>query len=319
MNRRAVRLPPLNALRSFEAAARHDSFLKAASELNVTPGAVSRLVKSLEEYLNVELFSRSHRGVVLTEEGRDYAQAISKSLEQIGHATDRLLQNYREGTLRICCYPTFAVHWLIPRWPQFQAAFPAALIDLCTTLSPELEDPDAFDLIVRVGHNQEPSETDGVVSERVLDVQTFPVCSSDFLMRHESELTIDNLHNLPLVHAALRPHDWDRWLAAAGHPAPVGQRGMTFESLTLAYNAALSGMGITIGVRAFVAADLAAGRLVRPFDQVRRSESGFNMYYSANRAQKMVKIRSLLDWMRNEREKDRQQVLVSPGLPVSAA
>jgi LysR family transcriptional regulator, glycine cleavage system transcriptional activator len=300
------RLPPLNALRSFESAARHESFLKASAELHVTPGAVSRLVKSLEDYLKVDLFLRSHRGVALTDEGREYASAIGKSLEMMANATDRLLQNFREPTLSICCYPTFAVHWLIPRWGEFQAAFPEALIDLRTTLSPELEDPNAYDLIVRIGRTHEPQEVHGIVNERVLDVDSFPVCSPEFLARNPSAAVAEELSHLPLIHAALRPEDWDRWLASAGSTERVGQRGMMFESLTLAYNAALSGVGVAIGVRAFVAADLAAGRLVQPVSHVRRSESGFNMYYSAARAAKLPRLRSALDWIRHQRELGRR-------------
>jgi LysR family glycine cleavage system transcriptional activator len=305
---RLRRLPPLNALRSFESAARHDSFLKAATELNVTPGAVSRLVKSLEDYLNVELFTRSHRGVTLTAEGREYAVAIGRSLEQMGQATEQLLQNYREGTLHVCCYPTFADHWLIPRWGKFQAAFPDALINLRTSLAPELEDPAAFDLIVRIGRNRERIESDGLVNERVMDVETFPICSSDFLAKNRALATMHTLHKLPLIHAELRPEDWDRWLASAGSDVTVGQRGMMFESLTLAYNAAISGVGMSMGIWAFVASDLAAGRLVRPFEHVRRSDIGFNVFYSANRARKLANVRAVLDWIRNEREKDRQQL-----------
>lgn len=301
------RVPPLNALRSFESAARHRSFLKAAAELNVTPGAVSRLVKSLEEYLNVELFLRSHRGVALTDEGRDYADAVGDALEKVSRATERLLHNYQDSTLRICCYPTFAVHWLVPRWGQFQAAFPDAMLDMKTSLTPELEDPAAYDLIVRIGRTRASRDVDGVVNERVLDVDSIAICSPDFLARHPQARSLEHLPALPLIHAALRPNDWDRWLESAGSDVRVGQRGMTFESLTLTYNAALSGVGVAIGARAFVAADLAAGRLVQPVAHQRPSESGFNMYYSAARAAKRPRLRQVIEWIRSEREKTRQQ------------
>ena len=311
MDQPTRRLPPLNALRTFEAAARHNSFQKAALELKVTPGAVSRLVKSLEDYLDVELFTRYPRGVRLTEEGREYAEAIGQSLDLLGRATDQFLRNYREPTLRICCYPTFAVHWLIPRWNRFQAAFPDALLDLKTSLTPEAEDPATYDLIVRIGRNRAPEEKNGIVSERVLDVESFPACSPAFLKENPSAASLEHLPELPLIHAALRPYDWDRWLASAGSSVVVGQRGLMFESLTLAYNAALSGAGVAIAIQAFVAADLAAGRLVKPFEHTRLSKSGFNMFYSASSANRRSRLRAALEWIRRERDRDLQTGRVS--------
>lgn len=297
------RVPPLNAIRSFEAAARHESFLKAGLELKVTPGAVSQLIKSLEDYLGVDLFVRYPRGVKLTEEGREYANAIGQSLDALSLATFQLLQNYQEPTLRICCYPTFAMHWLIPRWGDLQAAFPDMLLEMKTTLSPEHEDVKAYDLIVRIGRNCAREEANGIVSERVLDVRSFPVCSPDFLSRNPAASSLAKLPKLPLIHAATRPDDWDRWLASAGSSAAVGRRGQVFESLTLAYNAAVSGAGVAIGIEAFVGADITAGRLVQPVRHVRHSYSGFNMFYNASKANKKPRLRSVLEWIRNERER----------------
>lgn len=299
---RQRQLPPLNGLRSFECAARHGSFLKAASELHVTPGAVSRLIKSLEEYLNVELFKRSHRGVTLTDEGQAYARTVSEAFREIQRATERLQQNHREGTLSICCHPTFAVHWLIPRWVQFQSIFPSAQIDLKTTLAPELEDVDAYDFVVRVGGKPDgDDENEDIKSERVLDVETFPVCSADFLAKQGGRLELSDIPRLPLIHAALRPNDWDRWLVSAGGCSLESKPTLVFESLTLAYNAALSGAGLAIGIRAFVATEIAAGRLVSPFEHVRHSENGFNIYYNARRALKLDKVNRIRDWMLQER------------------
>lgn len=300
ISRAKRRIPPLNAVRSFEAAAQHESFLKAALELKVTPGAVSQLVKSLEDYLGVNLFVRYPRGVKLTEEGREYANAIGQSLDALSLATDQLL-HHQEATLRICCYPTFAVHWLVPRWGDLQAAFPDLLVEMKTTLSPDAEDVNAYDLIVRIGRNCAREEINGIVSERVLDVQSFPVCSPDFLSRNPAAGSLAKLPEMPLIHATTRPGDWDRWLGSAGSSVSVGRRGQVFESLTLAYNAAASGAGVAIGIRAFVDADLAAGRLVQPVRHIRRSHSGFNMFYSSSKVNRKPRVRSVLEWMRNER------------------
>jgi DNA-binding transcriptional LysR family regulator len=316
---RVRRLPPLNALRTFESAARNGSFLKAATELNVTPGAVSRLVKSLEDALDIQLFSRSRRTVILTEEGRDYAAAIGHGLEIFASATERLVARSRENALYVTCYPTFAAHWLIPRWAAFQAEFPDYQIDLRTSLAPDIADTDTRDFVICIGHGAERSDSEGVISERVLDVETFPVCSPDFLARYGPITTPAQLRGLPLINAALRPNDWDRWLVSAGAAPLGGMQGPCFESIALAYNAAVSGAGIAIGIRTFVAADLEAGRLVRLFTHMRRCQSGFNMFYSAARADKFAKIRDFRDWVIEERRKDR--LMPEPPAPrlVSAA
>ncbi len=302
--RSAQRLPPLNAIRTFEAAARHGSFLKAATELHVTPGAVSRLVKSLEEYLDIELFSRSHRAIRLTEEGRSYASAITDALGQLSVATERLVLNNSQNVLRVCCHPTFAVHWLIPRWAAFQARHPDCQIDLRTTLAPESEDVDAYDFVVCIAYESGETQTDRIASLRVLDVETFPVCSPALIAKYGPIEQPADLLKHQFIHAALRPNDWSRWLASAGFDSIDRLRGPVFESLALAYNAAMSGAGIAIGMRAFVASDLAAGRLVKLFDHVRRSTSGFNLIYSVPRARRFAKIRTFREWVLAERRKD---------------
>lgn len=307
------RLPPLNAIRTFEAAARHGSFLKAAAELHVTPGAVSRLAKSLEEYLDVELFSRSHRAIRLTEEGRLYAGAVTQALGQLATATERLVLNNSQNVLRVCCHPTFAVHWLIPRWATFQAQHPDCQIDLRTTLSPESEDVDAYDFVVRIALDSGETETDRIASLRVLDVETFPICSPGLIAAHGPFERPEDLRGHQLIHAALRPNDWSRWLESAGFDVIDRPRGPVFENLALAYNAALGGAGVAIGIRAFVASDLEAGRLVRLYDHVRRSMSGFNLFYSAVRARKFAKIRRFREWVLAEREKDSEGCTIDAG------
>jgi LysR family glycine cleavage system transcriptional activator len=320
---RTQRMPPLNALKSFESAARHESFLKAAAELHVTPGAVSRLVKSLESHLGVELFIRSHRGVTITPEGKAFAQDIAEAFNRICHAADRVQQNAHDRGLSICCHPTFAVHWLIPRWVRFQAALPSAQINLKTTLAPELESTDDYDFVVKLGPDPErqPHGDSGVMAERVLDVETFPVCSPAFLRHHGGALSLDEIDRYPLIHAQLRPQDWDRWLASVGRQAARQPSALMFESLTLAYNAAVSGAGIAIGIRAFIADDIAAQRLVAPFSHIRKSRMGFNIYFDARRASRSPRIEQIRRWMVQERAKERlaaQEPINEPTLPAFA-
>ncbi len=302
-HRRTLRkLPPLNAIRTFEAAARHGSFLKAAAELHVTPGAVSRLVKSLEEYLDVELFSRSHRSIRLTEEGRLYSGAVTQALRQLAIATEQLVLNNSQNVLRICCHPTFAVHWLIPRYADFQAAHPDCQLDLRTTLTPESEDVDAYDFVVRIAHESGETEVDRISSVRLVDVVTFPVCAPSLAAQHGPFERPEDLRGHQLIHAALRPNDWNRWLEFAGFAVIDRPRGPVFETLALAYNAAISGAGIAIGIHAFVDSDLRAGRLVRLYSHARRSASGFNLTYSSVRARRFAKMRRFLEWARAQRD-----------------
>ena len=304
---RTQRMPPLNALRSFESAARHESFLKAAAELHVTPGAVSRLVKSLESHLGVELFIRSHRGVTITPEGKAFAQDIVEAFHKISNATDRIQQNLNDRGLSICCHPTFAAHWLTPRWVEFQAALPSTQINVKTTLAPELESTDNYDFVVKLGPdpaNQKEQES-GVAAERVLDVETFPICSPEFLRRHGGELELDDIERYPLIHAQLRPQDWNRWLQSVGRPALRQPPALIFESLTLAYNAAMSGAGIAIGIHAFLANDIVSQRLVTPFPHVRKSHMGFNIYFNALRASRTPRIEQVRRWMVKEHARTR--------------
>lgn len=304
--KRIRRLPPLNAIRSFEAAAHHGSFLRAAEELNVTPGAVSRMVKALEEHLDIALFDRQHRAIALTEDGRRYADSLSQALDLVGQATDRLMLSNNANVLSVCCHPTFAVHWLLPRWARFHQMHPDIQIELKTTLHPEAASSNSYDFIVRVDRNIEPRSEQGLVSERVVNVDSFPVCSPDLVRRIPLDKPED-LRNHVLLHGALRPNDWQRWLEAAGIDNVPCSGGHTFESLTLAYNAAISGAGVAIGVETFVAQDLATGRLIRPFDFVRRSVSGFNMIYDTERHRKYYKVRVFRDWLLQEHEEDKAQ------------
>lgn len=302
-HRRTVRrLPPLNAIRTFEAAARHGSFLKAAAELHVTPGAVSRLVKSLEEYLDVELFNRSHRSIRLTEEGRLYSGAVTQALRQLELATEHLVLNNSQNVVRICCHPTFAVHWLIPRYADFQAAHPDCQLDLRTTLTPESEDVDAYDFVVRIAHESGETQVDRIASVRLVDVVTFPVCAPSLVAQHGPFECAEDLRGHQMIHAALRPNDWNRWLESAGFAVIDRPRGPVFETLALAYNAAISGAGIAIGVHAFVENDLRAGRLVRLYTHTRQSASGFNLTYSSVRARRFAKMRRFLEWARAQRD-----------------
>ena len=268
------REPPLSSLRVFEAAARRLSFAQAADELAVTPGAVSRQIQGLERELGTELFRRGNRKVELTPAGRAYAEEVRAALDRISSATARV-RGAARGPLAICAYPTFAMRWLMPRWRQFHDRHPEIDVQLTTSLAPVEFNRDGFDAAVRMGEGNWP----GLGAIKLADVESFPVCSPQLFKGRKPDLA-----RVRLIHSAPRPQDWPRWLAAAKVTGVDASQGPSFESLNLAFQAAIEGIGVAIGIGCLVADDLAQRRLVRPFKPVRRSRRGFWLVYPQARA-----------------------------------
>ena len=263
-------LPSLNALRAFEAAARHLSFTRAASELNVTQTAISHQIKGLEEQLGVQLFRRLPRGLLLTEEAQRYAPALRAAFEQIAAATEQLCASGTGGALMLSTVPSFAAKWLVPRLGRFRAAHPE--IDLRISASLRLVDfaREDFDVAVRMGRGNYP----GLRVDALFGEVMFPVCSPGLLTgpkplgRPEDLRHHVLLHDVDVFASAFSsvPQAWRLWLERAGvHDIDV-ERGPVFEDSAMLLDAAIEGQGVALGRSALVAADLAAGRLVKPFD-----------------------------------------------------
>ncbi len=290
-------LPPLNALRTFECAGRCVSFVQAAEELNVTPGAVSRQVKALEEWLGARLFRRQHKQVTLTTTGRTYLEAIGVPLEQIASATDRVRRQDSTRALALCCYPTFALRWLVPRWPRFYDKHPEIDVQLTTSLQPVDFARDDFDAAVLVGKG--PASWPGMEAMRLVEVDVMPVCSPALLQGAKPLRRPQDLGHQTLLHSAPRPGDWHRWLELVDCPAVDPDTGVTFDSLNLSIQAAIEGLGVAIAVRALIEGDLATGRLHQPFEPIRRSDSPFHLVYPPYRA-RAPQLRAFIDWLREE-------------------
>ena len=288
------RLPSTMALLAFAAASRHLSFVKAAQELNVTPGAVSRQIQSLEEFLGARLFQRHHRRVELTPLGRDYLGEIHGALNRISEASARVRQDSQSGALSICAYPTFAIRWFIPRWGRFYDRYPDMDVRLTTSLTPVDFARDDYDLAVQVV--PDGRRLPGLAVHKLLEVDTFPVCHPDLAGMLTSP---QDLARLTLLHGAPRPWDWQRWLAAAGAGDVDASQGLRFESMNLAIQAALEGLGVAIGIEALIGDDLAAGRLVRPFDLNRRSGRPFCLVYREANAEN-TNLTAFRDWLLEE-------------------
>lgn len=292
----ARRLPPLNALRTFEAAARHVSFIHAAEELAVTPGAVSRQVKALEQWLGAPLFRRAHKQVSLTPLGRSYLEAVGEPLEALALATDRASRREATRPLAIYCYPTFALRWLVPRWGRFYDAHPEIDVQLTTSLQPVDFGRDDYDAAIRVGDRLDAQP--GLAAIKLVDVELIPVCSPEV---GESLKRRSDLSDVTLLHNAPRPRDWERWLELAGIAGIDPNAGPRFDSLNLSIQAAIGGVGVGIAIRALVEEELVSGRLVQPFGPSRLSSRPFYLTYPSHRARDK-RLAAFAEWLNAEAE-----------------
>ncbi len=260
-------LPPLNALRAFEAAARHLSFTKAAHELSVTPAAVSQQVRSLESHLGVTLFRRRNRSLLLTDAAQACLPFMREGFDRLAEGVDRLRSANTGGVLAVSVAPSFASKWLVPRLGRFSQAHPD--IEVWVSSSMELVDfnRDDVDLAIRYGTGRYP----GVKVERLLSEYVFPVCSPKLLEGAQPLRTPDDLCNYPLLHDDSPDDDdscpdWTMWLKAAAVSCVDAARGPRFNQSSLVLEAAASGRGVALAKSALASGDIAEGRLVKPFE-----------------------------------------------------
>jgi LysR family transcriptional regulator, glycine cleavage system transcriptional activator len=255
-------LPPLNALRAFEAAARHLSFTTAASELNVTQAAISHQIKALEERLGLKLFRRVGRNLLLSDAAQAYLPEIAAAFDRIAGATRRLHQYDAAGVLSATVLPSFAAKWLLPRLGRFRAAHPE--IDLRISSSVETVDlmREDFDIALRAGSGDYP----GMRADAILSESFFPVCSPALLAGPLPLRAADDLRHHTLLHD--EPRDlWQLWFKMVGIADIDATRGPGFSDSGMLIWAAIEGQGVAIAKGTLAADDLRAGRLVRPFDQ----------------------------------------------------
>jgi LysR family glycine cleavage system transcriptional activator len=258
-----ARLPSLNGLRAFEAAARHLSFTLAAQELNVTQTAISHQIRRLEEELGLKLFIRQSRSLALTPEATDYLPGIRAAFQDLRTATDRLLRKDDDRVLTISTLTSLAVKWLLPRLSSFQEKHPD--IDVRITTSTELVDfrTSNVDAAIRYGQGRWP----GLDAEWLMAEHLFPVCSPKLLTGERALRQPEDLKHATLLHTSSTIDDWRLWLTAAGLPAHLSQnRGLTFDLAFMTIQAAIDGLGVAMGHTAYVADDVANGRLVVPFN-----------------------------------------------------
>jgi len=285
-------LPPLNAVRAFEAVGRRGSVTLAADELSVTPGAVSRQLALLEEFLGVPLFTRHHRRLALTDSGKAYLERVSEGLLHLREATEDLKSTKGRDRLQIWCPMTFGLRWLVPRLPEFHAAHPERDVEFITSLGPIEFNTRATDVAIRIGRGDWP----GCVAHRLVNIHLTPVCSPK-LLQHKGPLERPaDLQHFSLLQSAPRPNYWRMWLAAAGAPEVNPDRGVTFESVSLAYQMALEGAGVAMGQIALIEDDIAAGRLITPFSLRIDSGDAFYLIYPHRLANDAF-VANFRDWL----------------------
>jgi LysR family transcriptional regulator, glycine cleavage system transcriptional activator len=267
----AFRLPPLSSLRVFEAAARHNSFRKAAEELNLTASAVSHGVQTLESWLGVELFHRETRGLRLTAAGEVYAPLVNQALTVLAKATDQLPGRKATGTLSVSAAPTFAHKILLPRLEQFALQFPDIRVRIDT--SQRLVDLtlDDFDIAIRFAPLKKPGP-----NWTLLAVDTLvPVCSPQFREQLTGPLDAGLLSRVPLIHVTVTA-DWAHWFRISGTEVPPSfDDGLRVDTMQMAADAAIRGFGVALGRRPLIDDDLGNGRLVPLLAETLPSGNGY--------------------------------------------
>jgi LysR family transcriptional regulator, glycine cleavage system transcriptional activator len=277
-----ARLPSLNGLRAFEAAARHLSFTNAAAELNVTQTAISHQIRRLEQELGIRLFVRQNRALALTAEAKDYLPGVRAAFNDLRLATDRLLRKDNEHVLTVSTLASFAAKWLLPRLSSFQEEHPG--IDVRITTSTALVDfrNGDVDAAIRYGRGHWPAlRTDWLMSDEL-----FPVCSPALLKGSRPLKSPQDLAQHTLLHTSGGyDDDWRLWLTAAGLPTDISEQpGLTFDLIFVTVQAAIDGIGVAMGRTSYVEGDVADGRLVVPFKTTLPSDAGFYLVSPEARA-----------------------------------
>ena len=283
--------PPLNAVRTFECAARHLSFSLAAEELYVTASAVSHQIKTLEEFLDIKLFHRQTRQVSLTAEAEAYLPAIRMGLEQISEATRRIMKRH-DAVIRINVAPAIAGGWLIPRLYDFYTSHSETEIEITTSMRLVDFTQTDVDLAVRYGKGKWPSLT----SHLLIPEELVLVCSPKLLEHDKGPKSPKDLTQLPLLHVKPKVTDWQEWFNAAGIVLDEIKKGPGFQSSPLMLDAIEAGLGYGIVSRHLIEQELASGRVVIPFDISATGSNGYYLVYPKGRCDD-PKVALFRDWV----------------------
>lgn len=296
------RLPPLNALRVFDSAARHLSFTKAAEELFVTQAAVSHQIKTLEEFLGLKLFRRRNRSLLLTEEGQSYYLDIKEIFSSINEATRKLLARSAKGALTVSLSPSFAIQWLVPRLSGFNQAYPG--IDVRIQAVDREEDKLADDVDVAIFYGR--GNWTGLRTDRLYAEYLIPVCAPSLLTGEKPLKPPSDLIYHTLLHDTSR-RDWQAYVRQLEIQNQINvQQGPIFSHSSMVIQAAVHGQGVALVNNVMARSEIESGRLVRPFQDVLVSKNAFYLVCQDSQAE-LGKIAAFRQWIlsqaANEQEK----------------
>ncbi|WP_104401973.1 transcriptional regulator GcvA [Vibrio penaeicida] len=297
------RLPPLNSLRVFEAAARHLSFTRAAEELFVTQAAVSHQIKTLEDYLGLKLFRRRNRSLLLTEEGQSYFLDIKDVFTSLSEATDKVLERSEKGALTISLPPSFAIQWLVPRLADFNAQEPDIDVRIKAVDMDEGSLTDDVDVAIYYGRGN----WSGLRADKLYQECLVPVCSPQLLLGTKPLESLGDLKQHTLLHDTSRK-DWKQFTRVHEIEGVNVNHGPIFSHSTMVLQAAVHGQGVALGNNVLAQPEIDAGRLVCPFDEVLISKNAFYVVCHEQQAD-TGRIATFRDWMLAKAAKEQEDFI----------
>ena len=291
------KIPSLQALACLDAAARHESYTRAAQELAMTQSAVSRQITTLEEFLGVALFRRTRHGVALTERGAEYAAQVALRLQALEQDTlDVMSTQGSGGSLHLAAVPTFATRWLIPRLPTLAALHPEITVHIETRTRPFMFAETSFDAALYAASADQIGNWAGTRALRLLTEEMIPVCSPKFLGT-QTALAAEAIAQLPLLQQSTRPTAWRQWFDALGVAAPLALSGPRYELFSMTASAAAQGLGLALVPRLLIEAELLRGELVVACDRRTQSERAYYLV-TPDRADERPVMACFLAWLR---------------------
>jgi DNA-binding transcriptional LysR family regulator len=296
------KIPSTAALIAFESAARHQSFTKAAQELSLTQGAVCRQIAALEAFLNVELFRRSRRGVLLTEAGQSYARRVAGQLDAVERDTLAVMGQQGAMSIELAVVPTFGTQWLLPRLKDFQRLHPEITVNLTNRTRPFLFADTAFDAAVYFGDG----DWSGTRAHLLMGENPMPVCSPA-LLNGQAQLSAEQIAQLPLLQQTTRPYAWRQWFSAQGLNTPRDMAGPRYELFSMLAQAAIHEMGVALSPPFLIRRELAEGRLVVALDQALTDDDRAYYLIVPERKSESAALNAFRDWLVTEAAQYRQE------------
>ena len=291
------KLPSTGALEAFEAAARHQSFTKAAEELSVTQSAVCRQIGALESFLDVRLFRRTRRGVMLTEAGLDYSRSVGARLDEVERDTLELMaRGGRGSSLELAVVPTFGTRWLLPRLPAFQRAHPHVVVHLSSRTRPFLFADTPFDAAIHAGETGSAAWPG--TERRFLMTEALIAVASPALAAERPQTAAD-WARLPLLQQSTRPYAWRQFFDGLGLVVPQAMAGPRLELFSMLTEAAVHGMGVALTPPFFVQEELAQGRLVDVAARAVGGDRAYSLIYPEHKAE-LPALQSFAAWLQAE-------------------